>query len=146
MKAGVGRSPMAPMGARIRVARAFAGPTRRPPRPAPARPRARPAPSAADVERYNKEMAERMGWANSRQGLSPYEYHPERGARKTAEGVRGERMGRKLQGQSGRRLQLGVLLSGFLATFCRARGDDLLDRTTAPTLSFVFRALVSPPP
>lgn len=32
------------------------------------------------VEQYNRTMAERMGWAKTRQGLNPYEYHPERGA------------------------------------------------------------------
>lgn len=31
------------------------------------------------VSEYNRTMAERMGWATSRAGLSPYEYHPERG-------------------------------------------------------------------
>ena len=32
------------------------------------------------VEEYNRTMSERMGWAKTRQGLNPYEYHPERGA------------------------------------------------------------------
>lgn len=97
------------------------------------------------VSEYNRTMTERMGWQRSRQGLNPYEYHPEKGEVVGCCGARKRSIAWKVTLRPSAaavvRLEAASLDSSFRVAWFRAPGLARVLRTGPWALVTVCHAL-----